>query len=81
VDEGEAEGRGSRETLIDSLERAFEEAKTSVYSAEIFGVARVKRMDKHTYMQRALGISWAAKMSDYKECGTVRRKEGMINDG
>jgi len=42
-------------------------------------------MDKNTYMlrmnvERALGISWAAKMSDYKEHGSVRRKEGRIND-
>lgn len=48
------------------------------------GLARVKWMDKNTYMlrmnvERALGISWAAKMSDYKERGSVRRKEGRIN--
>ena len=50
-----------------------------IYSAKNFGPARVKRMDKNTYMQRALGISWAAKMGDYRECGSVRQKEGMIN--
>ena len=60
---------------------------TSVYLADDLGHAVAKWMDKNTYMlrmnvQRALGINWGtAKLSDYKERGSVRRKEGMVING
>lgn len=56
----------SRGTKIDPA-KVFEEATTSVYSADNLGHAGEKWMDRNTYMlrmnvQRALGINWSGKV-------------------
>ena len=79
-------GETSREAAI-GLQSVIEKATASVYLADNLGHARAKWMDKNTYMlrmnvQRALGINfWATKLGDYKECESVRRKEGTVING